>query len=145
MGFPGGSVVKNLPQCRRHRFDPWIRKILWRRAWQFTSIFLPGESHRQRSLEGYSPWGRKESVTQLKQLSTHSTHTHTHTHTHNSYKDYISVHFTSLKNTILCAQWWQTLCDLVECSLPGKNPGVGCYFPLQSISLTQGSNPGLLH
>ena len=50
---------------------------------------------------------------------------HTHTHTHNSYKGYISVHFTSLKNTILCAQWWQTLCDPVECSLPGKNPGVG--------------------
>ena len=33
----------------------------WRRAWQPTPVFLPGESHGQRSLAGYSPWGRKES------------------------------------------------------------------------------------
>ena len=62
MGFPGGSVVKNLPaQCRRHRFDPWVRKMPWRRAWQPTPVFLPGESHGQRSLAGYSPWDHKES------------------------------------------------------------------------------------
>jgi len=48
-------------QCRRHRFDPWVRKIPWRRAWQPTPVVLPGESHGQRSLEDYSPWGRKES------------------------------------------------------------------------------------
>ena len=36
-------------------------KIPWRRAWQPTLVFLPGESHGQRSLAGYSPWGRKES------------------------------------------------------------------------------------
>ena len=35
----------------------------WRRKWQHTPVFLPGESHGQRSLEGYSPWGRKESDT----------------------------------------------------------------------------------
>ena len=40
----------------RHRFDPWIRKILWRRKWQPTSVFLTENSHRQRSLVGYSPW-----------------------------------------------------------------------------------------
>ena len=41
-------------QCRRkrHRFDPWVRKIPWRRGWQPTPIFLPGESHGQRSLAG---------------------------------------------------------------------------------------------
>ena len=33
----------------------------WRRAWQPTLVFLPGESHGQRSVVGYSPWGRKES------------------------------------------------------------------------------------
>ena len=44
-------------KCRRHRFDP--RKILWRRKWQQTPVFLPGKSHRQRSLVGYSPWGHK--------------------------------------------------------------------------------------
>ena len=34
--------------------------VFWRRAWQPTPVFLPGESHGQRSLEGYSPWGHKE-------------------------------------------------------------------------------------
>ena len=51
-------------QCRgykRHEFDPWVGKIPWRRAWQPTSVFLPGESHGQRSLAGFSPWGLKES------------------------------------------------------------------------------------
>ena len=40
-----------------------VRKIPWRREWQPTPVFLPGESHGQRSLVGYSPWGRKESDT----------------------------------------------------------------------------------
>ena len=40
--------------------DPWVRKIPWRMEWQPNPVFLPGELHRQRSLAGYSPWGRKE-------------------------------------------------------------------------------------
>ena len=48
-------------QCGRPGFDPWVGKIPWRRAWQPTPVFLPGASHGQRSLAGYSPWGRKES------------------------------------------------------------------------------------
>ena len=64
---PSGTSGKENPcQCRRlkrHRFDPWIRNIRWRRAWQTTPIFLPGESHGQRSLVGCSPWGREESDT----------------------------------------------------------------------------------
>ena len=50
-------------QCRRHkrlRFDPWVRKTPWRTTWQPASGFLPGESHGQRSLVGYSSWGHKE-------------------------------------------------------------------------------------
>jgi len=50
-------------QCRRPKrcgFDLWVGKIPWRRAWQSIPVFLPGESHGQRSLVGYSPWGRKE-------------------------------------------------------------------------------------
>ena len=43
----------------RRGFDPWVRKIPWRRAWQPTPVFLPGKSHGQRSLTGHSPWGRK--------------------------------------------------------------------------------------
>ena len=50
-------------QCRRCGFDPWVRKIPWRRKWWPTPLFLPGKSHRQRSQVGYSPWGRKESDT----------------------------------------------------------------------------------
>ena len=38
----------------------WFRKIPWRRTWQPTLVFLPGESHGQRSLVGYSPWGQEE-------------------------------------------------------------------------------------
>ena len=49
--------------CRRGRFDPWVGKIPARRKWQYTPVFLPGESHRRRSLVGYSPWDRKESDT----------------------------------------------------------------------------------
>ena len=45
----------------RPGFDPWVGKIPLRRKWQPTPVFLPGESHGRRSLEGYSPWGRKES------------------------------------------------------------------------------------
>jgi len=47
-------------QCRRCRLHPWVRKIPWRRKWQPTAVFLPGKSHGQRSLVGYSPWGPKE-------------------------------------------------------------------------------------
>ena len=50
-------------QCRIPGFDPWVGKISWRRKWQPTPVFLPGESHAQRSLAGYSPWGHKESDT----------------------------------------------------------------------------------
>ena len=67
-GFPGGTSGKESGcQCRRPkrcRFDPWVRKIPWRRAWQPTPVFLPGESPGgHRSLAGYSPWGCKELVT----------------------------------------------------------------------------------
>ena len=47
-------------QGRRHGFDPWVGKIPWRREWHPTPVLLPGESHGQRSLVGYSPWGDKE-------------------------------------------------------------------------------------
>ena len=50
-------------QCRRHGFDPWFRKMPWRRKWQLIPLFLPGKSHGQRRLPGCSPWGHKESDT----------------------------------------------------------------------------------
>jgi len=45
---------------KRHRFNPWVRKNPWRRARPPTLVFLPGESHGQRSLVGYSPKDQKE-------------------------------------------------------------------------------------
>ena len=67
-------MVKNPPanaEDVRRRFDPWVRKIPWRRAWQPISGFLPGESHGQRSLGGYGPKGHKESDTTEATAHTH--------------------------------------------------------------------------
>ena len=67
LGLPLAQWLKKKKKsaglCRRCRFDLWVRKIPWRREWQPTSVFLSGESHRQRSLAGYNPWGRRESDT----------------------------------------------------------------------------------
>ena len=71
LALPGASsnqaslvvqMIKNLPAMQETGFDPWVKKILWRKDWQPTPVSLPGESHGQRSLVGYSPWGHKESV-----------------------------------------------------------------------------------
>ena len=74
-GFPGGASGKEPAyQCRRHkrpRFNPWVRKISWGRAWQPTPVLLPGGSHEQRSLVGIIP-RVTQSHTRLKQLSMHT-------------------------------------------------------------------------
>ena len=66
-GFPGNPHGnESTYQCRRCKwcgFYPWVEKIPWRRPWPPIPIFLPGESHGQRSLVDYSPWGCKESDT----------------------------------------------------------------------------------
>ena len=54
-------MVKNLPAVRETGSDPWVGRIPWRREWQPTLVFFPSKFHGQRSLAGYSPWGRKES------------------------------------------------------------------------------------
>ena len=62
MGFPGGSAVDNLSAMQGNQ-DTWVQslgRVPWRRAWQSTPVFLPGESPGQRSLAGLGPWGRKE-------------------------------------------------------------------------------------
>ena len=62
--FQVALVAKNLPAnaggVKRCRFDPWVWEIPWRKKWLPTPVFLSGESHGQRSLMGYSPWGHKE-------------------------------------------------------------------------------------
>ena len=76
-GSDGKDSACQYRKLERHRFNPWVRKILWRKEWQPTPVFLPGEFHGQRSLAGYSPWCLKES-----HMTEQLTHTHTHTHTH---------------------------------------------------------------
>ena len=66
--------LKHLPAIQKPGFDPWVGKIPWRRKWQPTPVFLPGESHGRGSLVGYSPWGCKESDT------TERLHFHFHFH-----------------------------------------------------------------
>ena len=67
-------MVKNLPasvgRCKRQGFCPWSGKIPWRGAWQPTPVFLPGESHGQRSLAGYGLQGHEVSDT-TERLTTH--------------------------------------------------------------------------
>ena len=53
------SGKESFCHCRRYGFNPWVRKIPWRRKWQPTPVFLSGESHGQRSLAGYNPWGHQ--------------------------------------------------------------------------------------
>ena len=72
-------MVKNLhasAEDLRHGFDPWVGRIPWRRKWQPTPVLLPGKSHGQRSLVGYSSWDHKEL-----DMPKVTSHTHTHTHT----------------------------------------------------------------
>ena len=116
MGFPGGAKglkEKNKQtnthlQCRRlrrPRFNPWVGKIPWRRAWQPTPVFFPGESQGQRSLAGYSPWGCKES--ELQQLNTH-------THSiQDSYKIVFIVILRFILNLSLWIIWYLNLSQIL--------------------------------
>ena len=58
----GLSGTEPACQWRRCRFNPWVRKIPWRRKCQPTPVLLPGKPHGPRSLAGYSPWCRLPSM-----------------------------------------------------------------------------------
>ena len=62
--FPGGTSSKESTRqcgrCKRWGCYPWVGKIPWKRKWQPTTVVSPGESHGQRSLVSYSPWGHKD-------------------------------------------------------------------------------------
>ena len=64
LGFPGGSMIKNPPAMQELQ-EMQVQSLGWeaslRSVWQPIPVFLPGESHGQRSLAGYRPWGHKES------------------------------------------------------------------------------------
>ena len=110
------------------------------RNWQPIFVFLPGKSHGQRSLTGYSPWVIRESA-MTKHICMHSL---------------LTLDFFFLIEGTVCV-----LCSVISDSLqsyglksarllspwdsPGKNTGVGCHAFLQQIFPTQELNPGLLH
>ena len=59
LGFPGSTVVQNLPANSgdtEMQVRSWVRKIPWSRKWQSPSVFLLGKFHGQTSLEGYNLW-----------------------------------------------------------------------------------------
>ena len=92
VGFPNGTSGKESTwKCRRHKipgFDPWVRKIPWNRAWKSTPGFLPGKSHVQRRLAGYSPWGCKE-TDMTEQLSRQAqVHAFAYTHTYKYFRNH---------------------------------------------------------
>ena len=74
VGTRGKESTCQYRRHKRHEFDPWVERTPWRKKWQPTLVFLPGEFHGQRSLVGNSPWGRRESDTTEQLWSTqHST------------------------------------------------------------------------
>ena len=107
-------------------FDPWVGKIPWRREWQPTPVFLPGEFHGQRSLEGYSPWGLKESdmTEQLTLVRVRYT---------DKELDY------SFMSCCSVTKLYPTLCDPVNCSLPGFPDSEG--FPALTPGVCSNSYP----
>ena len=102
-GASGKESVCQIRIVKRYRFSPWIRKSPWRRKWQPTPVFLPGELHGERRLVGYSPWVCKQSdMSEL--LST--------AHAYNSMSE---------SEVVLFAQSCPTFCDPMICGPPDSS------------------------
>ena len=92
-------------QCSRCGFNPWVRRICWRRKWQTTPVSLPGKSHGQRSLKGYSLWGLRE-LDMTEQLSMHNEILKSAT-SHLYIKDKgIESHISKIGTTRDKSSWW---------------------------------------
>ena len=134
LGLWASLVVQKLmrlPAMWRPRFDLSVGKIPWRRKWQPTPVFLPGESHGGRSLVGYSPWGHKESdMTERFHFT--------------SGLDWVRRHSVTRHGSL--TQLCPTLCNSINGSslgppvygiLQAKILGVICHVFLQGIFLTR--------
>ena len=86
-------MVKNMPASAGDMASiAGLGRFLWRRPWQPTPVFLPGESYGQRSLVGYGPQGCKELDTTERMCARTHAHTHTHTHTYSLYTWHYCFH-----------------------------------------------------
>ena len=156
-------LVRNLPSMQ----ETWVRFLgwgdPWRRKWQPTPVFLPGESHGQRSLAGYSPYRGHKSQTWLSDYTTTTTKKtfdksrcfHSSWLCIRGMKGRVVINYLNqLKLPCGCVLSYVWLFRfhglkltrfLYPWDFPGKNTGEGCHFFLQQIFLTKGSNPCLLH
>ena len=89
--------------------------MIWRRKWQSTPVFLPGQSHGERCLASYSPWGCKE-MDMTKQLSMRA-----NDYPSNKGLSPLPFWLSSISVCLLVAQSCPTLCDHVDCSPPGSS------------------------
>ena len=108
---------------RETGFYSWVRKIPWRRKWQFTPVLLPGKSYGQRSLVDYSPWGRKESDT-TEQLHLHFTLHHL-----------LCTHVEEIERAanITCSQHVN---DRNSCTLLNGVQSISPYIKSKALTLT---------
>ena len=134
-------------RCKRHSFNPWVGKIPWRRAWQPNLVYLPGESHGQRGLAGYTLWSHKElDITEVTE----------HTSTHGQRWSFVTApahHWYSSKGHNVCSRaasrggwtWfqavepperpWATMCfnKLFSIYIPGRMDAHICKYECWSI------------
>ena len=118
LGFPGGSVVKNLSASAGDAGsdpDAWVRKFLWSRKWQPTPVLLPGKSQGQRNMMGYSPWDSKES----------------------DLTDPLSMHTCTCKViwTLYCFGWCLLELSVQSTVLPWTPPS--CLLPLPRLTCNE--------
>ena len=92
-GHPVAQMVRNLPVMLATWVNLWIRKIPWRREWQLTPIFLPGES-----------WTEEPCGFRVHGIAKLDTHTHTHTHT-NTYQHYIKCKYSKREVLSIFGIW----------------------------------------
>ena len=99
LGFPGGTVVKNVCQfrrCKRQGFDPWVGKSPWSKKWQPTSVFLPRKFHGQRSLAVHG-------VIELDTIEWLSMHTPVFLLYHSKLLHHLSRTWNNIRDIYLCS------------------------------------------
>ena len=111
MAFLVAQMVKNLPAIGETRVRSWVGKIPWRREWLPIPVFLPGDFHEQWSLAACSPWGHRVG-------HDWATNTLGWLWTDKSKVKVINLMFM---NILVCTQSCPTLCNPMDCSLPGSS------------------------